>query len=180
MSHPALRIRVPLFSVPILWIFGGASFGATTDNNSKADNMTAPAAGRVVNVTALEANGQSVLDLVISDFRIFEDDKPRPIANFTPLINPRNKNSTPPTTLILFGLLNAFIGQRENSATLILRALQPLDANNTIYLYLLTNHGDLPDVHEQPGEAYPGRNRCGRFSIKRCKSKCNEDPELQG
>lgn len=113
MSHPALRIRVPLFSVPILWIFGGASFGATTDNNSKADNMTAPAAGRVVNVTALEANGQSVLDLVISDFRIFEDDKPRPIANFTPLINPRNKNSTPPTTLILFDLLNAFIATRE-------------------------------------------------------------------
>jgi VWFA-related protein len=102
---------------------------------------------RVLNVTALDEKGKPVTDLTSADFQIFDDDKPQIITGFT-LLLPPDGGKTPPTTLILFDLLNVFAGQRDNSATLIVHAVQPLGPENSIYLYLLTNHGELYNVHD--------------------------------
>ncbi len=53
----------------------------------------------------------------------------------------------PPTTLIFWDLLNSIRGHREYTSSLIVRALQPLPLGDSVYLYLLTNHGELYPVH---------------------------------
>jgi hypothetical protein len=43
-------------------------------------------------------------------------------------------------------LLNSIPNQREYTS-LIIRVLEPLETGDSVYLYLLTNHGDLYPVH---------------------------------
>jgi VWFA-related protein len=111
------------------------------------DSTTTVANRRVLNVTALDDKGQPVTDLTSADFQIFDDDKPQPIANFNSLFTQGTGKTSPPTILILFDLLNTFAGQREDSTTLIVRSLQPLEAGDSVFLYLLTNRGELFPVH---------------------------------
>ena len=107
-----------------------------------ADNTNLPSTKDVVlNVTALDAKGRPVADLTCADFQIFDEGKPQHIA-------PCNLTADQPsTTLILWDLLNSIRGHREYTSSLLVRALQPLTAGDSVYLYLLTNHGDLYPVH---------------------------------
>jgi len=106
----------------------------------------------------LDEQGQPVTDLDSADFQIFDDDKPQPILFFKALPTP-GTGKNPPTTLVLFDLLNTFAGQRENSVTLLSHALEPLEQSDSIGLYILTNHADLYPVHAlsvpQPAAAQP-------------------------
>jgi VWFA-related protein len=99
-------------------------------------------AGNVVlNVTALDTKGQPVTALTGADFEIFDDGKRQTISTFK---GPEAATAgIEPTTVILFDLLNVVPAQREYTATLLTRALEPLEKADSIYLYLLTNHGDL-------------------------------------
>jgi VWFA-related protein len=148
MIIPALKMRAPIRMVCVVTLAASALFAHGLP--PAADQISSASAGhgnnRAFNVTALDEKGQPVKDLASADFQIFEDGKPQAIATFNPLFAASSGKNPPTTTLILFDLLNVFAGQRENSATLIVRALQPLDGRNMIYLYLLTNHGDLYNV----------------------------------
>jgi VWFA-related protein len=110
----------------------------------------------------LDEQGQPVTDLDSADFQIFDDDKPQPILFFKALPTP-GTGKNPPTTLVLFDLLNTFAGQRENSVTLLSHALEPLEQSDSIGLYILTNHADLYPVHAlsvpQPAAAQPAGNQ---------------------
>jgi len=108
-------------------------------------NVSGPAV-RVLNVTALDEKGQAVMDLDGKDFQVYEDDKVQKITDFYPPMPPVAGKSAS-TTLILFDLLNTIYSQRENSTTLIVKALQPLEASDSIFLYVLSNHGDWYPVH---------------------------------
>lgn len=105
-----------------------------------------PANNRVLNVTALDEKGLPVTDLTSADFQIFDDGKQQKIADFFPPF-PSTPGTTASTTLILFDLLNSLFTERENTATLIVQALQPVEMGNSVFLYLLTNRGDLAPVH---------------------------------
>jgi hypothetical protein len=105
-----------------------------------------PANSRVLNVTALDEKGRPVTDLTSADFQIFDDGKPQKITDFFPPL-PAAPGMAASTTLILFDLLNSVFTERENTATLIVQALQPVETGDSVFLYLLTNHGDLVPVH---------------------------------
>jgi VWFA-related protein len=108
--------------------------------------VAGPANRRVLNVTALDEQGRPVTDLTSADFQVFDGGKPEKIADFFPPLPPAPGKAAS-TTLILFDLLNSTFRERENTVTLIVQALQPLETGNSIFLYLLTNHGDLVPVH---------------------------------
>jgi hypothetical protein len=104
---------------------------------------------RILNVTALDANRSPVTDLTSADFQISDDGKLRHIASFKASAGqPAARNL--PTVLILYDLLNAIPQTRGYISTLLVRALEPLEAGDSVYLYLLTNHGDLYPVHALP------------------------------
>lgn len=123
-----------------------AVFHAQTPSTPSASSTVATAHSLVWNVTALDEQGQAVPDLTSADFEIFDDGKPQPITAFRSLPT-RGGAKNPPTTLILFDLLNTFAGQRENSTTLISKALEPLEAGDSIGLYILTNRAEVYPVH---------------------------------
>ena len=111
---------------------------------SKADNNILPLSKDVVlNVVALDARGHPVTDLTSADFQIFDDGKPQQIVSF----KAPSTRTPPPTTVILFDLLNSFPNHREYESGLIVHALERLGETGTsVYLDLLTNHGDLYPV----------------------------------
>jgi VWFA-related protein len=102
----------------------------------------------ILNITALDVQGHPVRDLTSTDLQIFDDGKPQQISCFkASAAQATTKNPAPTTTLILFDLLNSIPGRREDTSTLIIRALEPLETGDSVYLYLLTNRGDIYPVH---------------------------------
>ncbi len=116
-----------------------------SDAASGANNTNLPPTQAVtLNVTALDAKGRPATDLTCADFQLSDEGNPRHLAPCTAT------GGQPPTTLIFWDLLNSIRGHREYTASLLVRALQPLPAGDSVYLYLLTNHGDLYPVHPLP------------------------------
>ena len=103
-----------------------------------------------LNVTALDGRGDPVRDLTESDFAIYDDGKPEPLATFQAGASEPNDVAPPPTTLIIFDLLNGIIGQREYTAKLIIHALEPEELGESYCLYILSNRGEILTVHGVP------------------------------
>jgi len=104
----------------------------------------------ILNVTALDAKGHPVTDLTTADFQIFDDGKPQNIASFKASGLQSAAETPTPTTLILFDLLNSIPAHRGYISTQIIRALETVQTGESVYLYLLTNHGDLYPIHALP------------------------------
>jgi VWFA-related protein len=132
-----------------LFATSGSPLAQTQSSTPSENSKTAGPStnSRFINVTVLDEKGQPVMDLTDPDFRIFDDGTPKPVSVFVPLA-PGHGKAIAPRIFILFDLLNTSPGQRENSSTLIARALQPLETGDSVYVYLLTNHGDLYNVHD--------------------------------
>jgi hypothetical protein len=131
------------------WVLVLAAAAISTHAQSPSrpfDIGTQPTNNRVLNVTVLDANDRPVTGLAAADFRVFDDGKPQTIVAFAPTLPP-DKSRSPSSTLIIFDLLNSVFGQRENTTTLITHALQPLEAADTVFVYLVTNRGELFPVH---------------------------------
>ncbi len=103
-----------------------------------------------LNVAALDAKDHPVTDLTSGDFQIFDDGKLQHITSFKARAAQPAAANPPPTMVILFDLLNSVPGHREYMSNLIIRALEPMETGDSVYLYLLTNHGDLYPVHALP------------------------------
>lgn len=114
-----------------------------TASNHSNSNLP-PTKDVIVNVTALDARGRPVADLTCADFQVFDEGKPQRIAPC------KASDVQPPTTLIVWDLLNSIRGHREYTSSLIIRALEPLTAGDSVYLYLLTNHGTLYPIRALP------------------------------
>lgn len=104
----------------------------------------------ILNVTALDAKGHPVTDLTSADFQIFDDGKLQHIASFKASAAQSDAETPPATTLILFDLLNSIPAHRGYLSNQIIRALETVETGDSVYFYLLTNHGDLYPVHALP------------------------------
>lgn len=104
--------------------------------------------GKVVTlyVTAIDANGHAVTNLTSADFQIFDNGKLQHIVSFKPPAAQSGPKTAPATTVILFDLLNANFDRRGYESGLLVHALEPLEAGNSVYLALLTNSGDFYPV----------------------------------
>lgn len=138
---------------PVGWfliaLVPGLGITAPAQTSDATRTLATPAATvnhRVLNVTVLDEKGEPVTDLSSTDFLVYQDEKAQAITDFYPPLPPA-KGQSASATLILFDLLNAIYSQRENSTALIVRALQPLEASDSIFLYVLSNRGDWFPVH---------------------------------
>lgn len=147
MRHFARRKkRATWFFIALLLTLGIIAHGFTPAQSTKPGNSATATNPRVLNVTALDEKGQPVTDLDSKDFQVYEDHKIQTITDFYPPMPPRPGKAAS-ATLILFDLLNTVYTQRENSTTQMVTALQPLEASDSIFLYLLSNRGEWYPVH---------------------------------
>jgi VWFA-related protein len=100
----------------------------------------------IVNVSALDSSGRPVTDLTNADFQIFEDEKAQTTASFRETSAGKPGAHFSALVVILFDLLNTYPEEREYVADRIIKTLQPLEAEEGIYVYLLTNDGALVSV----------------------------------
>jgi len=106
-----------------------------------------PRSNRVIlSVTALDAKGNPVTDLTEADFEVFDEGKRQAIASFRGPATQSATETSQPTTLILFDLLNSAPRQRGYISTVLTHALEPLETADSVYLYLFTNRADLYPV----------------------------------
>ncbi|HEY6989861.1 MAG TPA: VWA domain-containing protein [Bryobacteraceae bacterium] len=99
-----------------------------------------------MNLLALDRKGAPVTDLTKADFEIFDEARPQPITSF----RANGDGATQSVILIVFDLLNVIPSQRAFTFASIVHALEPLEESDSIYLYILTNHGSLYPVHALP------------------------------
>ena len=117
--------------------------------NSETNKPPAPLPVTLT-VTARDPSRHPVSGLACAEFQIFEDNKPQPISNCSVLQSQR------PTVVIVWDLLNSIRGHRGYASDLLVRALLPIKDADSVYLYLLTNSGDLYPF--RPLSSQPGPN----------------------
>jgi VWFA-related protein len=96
-----------------------------------------------LNIVAFDSHDQIVSDLTSRDFQVSDQGKPQRIVSFQ-----RNANApqAAPPVVILFDLLNDNLGNRGYGTQEIIKALEPLESSDSLYLYLLTSQGELKPV----------------------------------
>ena len=113
-----------------------------------------------VHVAAQDSMGEPIPDLRAPDLRVFDNGKPRGIALFRrsdprPLVDPlapneytnRPKAPLPHTLVILLDLLNEPLLTGSSFRQDLVNVLGHLESAEGIYLYVLTNHGDMYPIH---------------------------------
>jgi len=136
----------------------GATALMTGGESPHSSVETAPPAKQVyLTVTVLDGNGDPVTDLTSENFQIFDDGKAQEITSFRSSAGLFGQVPPPPTTVILLDMLNEVTDvlhvvpiNREYISSLVVRALQPLETGDTVYLYILTNQGELYPVRALP------------------------------
>ena len=113
-----------------------------------------------LNLSATDAKGNPVTDLRASDIQVREDGKARPIVFFRlagpkratmPLVEGETVNRPAGTpTLILFDRWNERLTVASSAWSTLGTALQRLESVDNIFVYFLTNRGDLFPVHPLP------------------------------
>src|SRR5208283_1923909 len=124
----------------------GADFTVEAAESSVPINSAANKNDVILNITAFDATGQRVTDLVAADFKVFDNDNPQTITSFKADSSQTTPGTPASTTLILFDLLNTIPRQREYIASRIVDAVQPLETDQGLYIYLITNKGELYPV----------------------------------
>jgi VWFA-related protein len=137
-------------------------FAAVTAGSLLLAQSDSETPGRLVrlNVVATDAKGEPVTNLQASDIRVREDGKLRPIAFFRYAGHRRDTAPPPPgetinrppvtPTLILFDRWNERLMTAATAWGDIGGALERLESVDSVYIYFLTNHGDLYPVHPLP------------------------------
>jgi VWFA-related protein len=117
-----------------------------------------------LNVVAVDARGQSVVDLTRDDFQVYDAGKLQRIASFhrndvKPLhVLPRDPNESSNrtgaplsrATVILLDLLNAQFSDRAYAVNQLIPALQRVEATESLFLYILAIDGSLYPIHPLP------------------------------
>ncbi len=112
-----------------------------------------------VSVVATNPKGEPITELKAADLLVREDGKVRPIVFFRFAGRKRAAASgpgefvnhpAPPPVVILFDRWNERMMTAAAGLNDIGRALQHLESVDLVYIYFLTNHGDLFPVHPLP------------------------------
>ncbi len=114
-----------------------------------------------LNVAAIDAKGDPVTDLRATEVSLREDGRPRHIALFRFAGSRRpalatgpgefTQPSTPPTTVILLDRWNERMMTTAIAWNELSQEIRNLEATGGVYLYMLTNHGDLYPIRAIPG-----------------------------
>jgi len=113
-----------------------------------------------LNVAVTDAKGDPVTDLTVNDVQLKEDGKPRNIAFFrfsgskrpaeAPGPGEFTARPAPPTTLLLLDRWNERLITTAVAWTELSQAVKKLENPDGVYVYVLTNHGDLLPVRPIP------------------------------
>lgn len=115
-------------------------------------------------VIALDNHGQPVTDLTRDDFQVTDSGKAQPVVFFrhndaklwqAPSLQPdefsnRRGANVPRATIILLDYMNQSFSTRGVSTNNLIKALEPLESADYLYLYILTLEGRLFAVHGLP------------------------------
>jgi VWFA-related protein len=142
------RLTLATFALLVLAQVPEAASRVANDNLADRKDVT-------LSVAAMDTNGHVVTNLTSSDFKIFDNGKLQHTVSFKPAAVQSGDETPPPTTVVLLDLLNGSPERYEYESQLLIRALEPLQSGNSVYLDLLTNHGDLYPVGG-PGASQPG------------------------
>jgi VWFA-related protein len=117
----------------------------------------------ILNVAAIDSQGDPVTGLHVADFQLSKDGKPQTIAFFrftgdqpVPLVKPgpneySNRAAAPlRATAIIIDLLNDRTMSGSVIADDVSRYLKNLESSQGLYLYILTVNGDLYPLHALP------------------------------
>jgi len=122
-----------------------------------------PSSGKLItlNVAATNSRDEPVTDLQASDLQLREDGKPQPIAFFHFAGSNRNSAAHSPgefdnhaaaaPVIILFDRWNERLVLAGRSGIELGTAIQKLETAGNIYIYFLTNKGELAPIHPLPG-----------------------------
>ncbi len=122
--------------------------------------------GRLItlNLAATNSRDEPVTDMQRSDLQLREDGKPQPVVFFrfsgtnrtmAPHVPGEFDNYAvpPPPVVILFDRWNERLVMSGRSGVELSAAIQHLETVGNIYIYFLTNRGELAPVHSLPGTA---------------------------
>jgi VWFA-related protein len=122
-----------------------------------------PSSGKLItlNLAATNSRDEPVTDLQASDLQLREEGKPQPIAFFHFAGSNRTMTAHAPgefdnhaaaaPVVILFDRWNERLVLSGRSGTELGTAIQHLETAGNIYIYFLTNKGELAPVHPLPG-----------------------------
>ena len=114
-----------------------------------------------LNVAATNSRDEPVTDLKLADLQLREDGKPQPIAFFRFTGNTRTaappaagefaNHAAPPPVVILLDRWNERLVTSSRSGIELGTAIQRMETVGNVYIYFLTNKGELAPVHPLPG-----------------------------
>src|SRR5665213_2013320 len=114
-----------------------------------------------LNVTATNSRDEPVTDLKAADIQLREDGKPQPIVFFrfagdtrttAPLAPGEFANhAAPPPVVILLDRWNERLVMSSRSGIELGTAIERMESVGNVYIYFLTNKGELAPVHPLPG-----------------------------
>lgn len=119
---------------------------------------------RTLHLTAFDKSGQAITDLAPGDVQISDDGKPQqvlflhlndekpapPAGALAPREFSNQAGFRPGATVILFDLLNGTFTDRNFITSTILKSLENVENPGNIFLYILTNNGNLYPVRPIP------------------------------
>jgi len=103
-----------------------------------------------LNVVALDSAGNPVTDLTAADFAVFDNGARQQITALD-----LKQSAAPHPLVILFDLMNLNMESRGAVENAMKISLAKLPANDSLYLYLLTEDGKLEPVHGLSSTADP-------------------------
>ena len=129
---------------------------------SAQSNESAPPRRLItLNLAATNSRDEPVTDLKLADLQLREDGKPQPIAFFRFAGNTRAtatlapgefaNHAAPPPVVILLDRWNERLVMSSRSGIELGTAIQRLETVGNVYIYFLTNKGELVSVHPMPG-----------------------------
>jgi VWFA-related protein len=114
-----------------------------------------------LNVSATNSRDEPVTDLKLDDLQLREDGKPQPLVFFRfagansktapPTPGEFANHPTPPPVVILLDRWNERLVMSSRSGIELGTAIQRLETVGNVYIYFLTNKGELAPVHPMPG-----------------------------
>jgi VWFA-related protein len=124
-----------------------------------------------LNVAATNSRDEPVTDLKPADLQLREDGKPQPVAFFRftgstsktvpPTPGEFANHAAPPPVVILLDRWNERLVMSSRSGIELGAAIQRMETVGNIYIYFLTNKGELASVHPLPGageDLHPAAN----------------------
>ena len=142
----------------LLFTVTACTFQAFAQSNSES-----PSQQRLItlNVAATDSKDEPLTDLKIADVQLREDGKPQPIAffrfagntgNTAPLASGEFANhAAPPPVVILLDRWNERLVTSSRSGIQLGTSIQRMESVGNVYIYFLTNKGELAPVHPLPG-----------------------------